>query len=362
MFFKLKAKLDSLLEKSIKNNVFSGCSVGLFKIEKRGIVRDFFFYGKKDPFDTGISIDETIFFDLASLTKPLVVSLCLQVLLDKDKIDLSDTLELYFSDLNKEKSAITLYNILNHSGGFPDHKPYYRELIKLSAKRRKKSLIAMILEENLIYAPGSDCVYSDLGYILLADIIENITQQRLDLFWKQHVVDPVELGEGFIFPQNEEIDPRKCVFSGKCSWSKKSLSGLVHDDNCRALGEVTGHAGLFATTPALLSFCEVLVKLYNDLSQHPNILNSSFRNNLDNYFQSRRFGFDTPTGPESSSGRFFSKNSIGHLGYTGTSLWLDLDNKTGITFLTNRVSCGDDLHQIRQLRPLVHDIIMEYLE
>lgn len=361
MFFDLKIQLDTILKTSLENDVFSACSVGFATVIGTQVNSGYVYIGENSKQGPSTIVDESSLFDLASLTKPLVTSLCIQVLLDAKVIDIEDRLSKFFINIQQDKKDISILNLLNHTAGFPSHKPYYTDLISADRGRRFDKLIEMILEQDLVYTPGRFSVYSDLGYILLGSIIEKISEQRLDDFWREKVLHPLKLEKGLFFAGQEEIDIKRFVGTGNCVWSEKRLLGVVHDDNCRAVGGVAGHAGVFGTTPAVLSLGENLLMLYEGRSKHPFISCDSFRSNMDNKVMDRRFGFDTPNGKVSSSGRYFSELSVGHLGYTGTSLWLDFKQGVAITLLTNRVICGEGLDKIRKLRPLVHDTIMEYL-
>lgn len=363
MLSNLKSRLDPILQNAIKNRVFSGCSIGFFTADKGGNSKGILSYGTNDLCDDSIPVDKTSVFDLASLTKPLVTALSIQVLIDERTICLEDRLDMFFSEVPQDKAGIRLSELIKHGAGLPSHRPYFKDLINIPISERKTRLARMILEEKLEYSPGSNSVYSDLGFILLSMIIEKVTHQGLDYFWNGKVVEPLQLQKELYFPGLQKLeDPGRFVTTGRCSWSEKSLSGIVHDDNCRAIGGVAGHAGLFGTAKALLSLCEFVVMLYNGLIEHPYISGKSFVENVNIKSKGFRFGFDTPTGTSPSCGRYFSENTIGHLGFTGTSFWLDLEKMQGILFLTNRVYCGDDLRKIREIRPRIHDTIMQYLK
>ncbi len=361
MYRELEKKLDICLTNALKNKVFSGCSVGIFKVGKKRIEKKIYYYGENQYGIDAVPVDEWTIFDLASLTKPLVTALCILALVEEGKVALEDRLKLFFNQVSGAAKDIKILQLLNHTSGFPAHCPYYLDLLHLEKEYRFDQLEALILEEKIIYAPGTMSVYSDLGYILLGRIIEKITGESLDSYWSRKIIVPLQLVEGLFFTNNRNADTKVYATTGNCIWSKKPLSGTVHDDNCRAVGGVAGHAGLFGTTTGLLSFCENVFLLYKGLYQHPSISSYTFKQHIDNKVMDRRFGFDIPTGDSSSSGRYYSDCAIGHLGFTGTSFWLDLIKGIGIVFLTNRVYCGEELDSLKKLRPLVHDTIIELL-
>jgi CubicO group peptidase (beta-lactamase class C family) len=361
----IRKQLDKNINKHLKNNTFSGCSIGYFKFYKTKVERSFHHYGKIG-FQTGdVKVDNASVFDLASLTKPIVISLCILALLEEEKLKLDLKLGEIFDFSDETKKNITLSDLLNHRSGLPSHREYYKKLVKIPAVERHTWVLNRILDEKLLYFPGEAAVYSDLGYILLGRVIEKISGIDLNSYWKKVVVYPLELQNSLFFRDLDKIGvkPHKSfIATGRCNWSGRELRGVVHDDNCRSLGGVAGHAGLFGTLEALLSFCEYLVKIYNGFDSHPIISTASFKSNIDNKVGERRFGFDVPSGEISSSGAYFSKKSIGHLGFTGTSFWLDLEQNIGVVLLTNRVYCGENLKSIQELRPAIHDIIMKNIK
>jgi serine-type D-Ala-D-Ala carboxypeptidase len=355
----LSEKLDKLIDESLKKRVFSACSVGFFVKSKDSIDGNIFNYGSVKEGHTKNMVDGNTFFDLASLTKPLVTSLCVLALLQEGKLDLKDKAAIFFKTDVATHKQCTLFHLLTHSSGFPAHKPYYKKLVQFPQEERMKRVIEWIFSENLLFPPGSDTLYSDLGFILLGRIVEKVSGESLDKYWQRKIIKPMGLDDGLFFSNKKKSGSAVYAATGECGWSKTMLYGRVHDDNCRALGGVAGHAGVFGQAAAVLALCENLYLQYRGESEHPCYSSENLRKVLDIKKGSWRFGFDTPAAAFSSSGKYFSEMSIGHLGFTGTSFWLDMTKGIGIVFLTNRVFCGDDLRPIKRLRPLVHDTIME---
>ena len=140
------------------------------------------------------------------------------------------------------------------------------------------------------------------------------------------------------------------------------LSGVVHDENCRAVGGVAGHAGLFGTVEGVLELCNHLVRQLRGEETHPAYSNEKLRQLLTRHGESTwMYGFDTPSIKGSSSGMYFSDQSAGHLGFTGTSFWIDLARGISVVLLTNRVHPTRENYGIRKFRPLFHDIVMKAL-
>ena len=342
--------------------MFSACSLGFYQHENGKKFRKIFNYGQAG-LDAGKGrVSEETFFDLASLTKPLVTSLVFLLLADKKAIKFEDKLSKYFKGIDSDKKQINLFHLLNHTSGLPAHKPYFQELEKLSIGSRKDYVVNRILSEKLDFFPGKKNNYSDLGFILLGCVLELVTGEKLDLFWEKNILQPMKIEKKLLF--QKEIISNENIYAetGTCPWSKVKLRGLVHDDNCRALGGVTGHAGLFGTLLGLLTYVE---NISLEIQGNNNIFQFS-KGTIKTFFERKKNtswvnGFDTPSKSCSSSGKYFSDLSFGHLGFTGTSFWMDIKKGCGVVLLTNRVLCGEDLEPIRKLRPLIHNLVMRYL-
>jgi serine-type D-Ala-D-Ala carboxypeptidase len=357
----LHKEMDKIINEAMKNNVFSACSIGFFVRKKNGTEGDIYNYGVVVKDQMKLSTDENTVFDLASLTKPLVTSFCLLTLLAEGKLKIEDKLHSFFKLGALDHKDITLLHLLTHSSGLPAHRPYYQKLVNFPQSDRKKKIIDWILTEKLEFKPGTENLYSDLGFILLGIIIEKVSGQSLDNYWQKTIQKPLKLEKGLFFANKRDMREVACAPTGKCGWSKKRLCGVVHDDNCRSLGGVAGHAGLFGTSHAVLRLCENILLLFKGDRQAFPYSSENIQKVLNTKQGPWVFGFDTPTSGLSSSGKYFSDMTVGHLGFTGTSFWIDLQKEIAVVFLTNRVLCGDSLVSIKRLRPIVHDTIMEFL-
>lgn len=360
---KLQQSINLLVNDYIGRKAFSACSLGFFATEQGVTYQEALYHGKTGfgPGDKAVS-GET-YLDLASLTKPMATSLAILLLVSKGTLKLDDRLEKFFGDIPNDKAAITLLQLINHTSGLCAHQPYYLELIKLPQKEKRSYLIAKILGEKLCDIPGKNCIYSDLGFFLLGCIVEQATGLPLALFFEEQILAPLAIDRDQIFFKNTtERGESDFAATGICKWSGKELRAIVHDDNCRALGGVAGHAGLFATLPGMLAFTQnLLLELQGKscrLGLSEEILSDFSNRERDSSYV---YGFDTPSPFGSSSGRYFSCLTFGHLGFTGTSFWMDLKSGCGIVLLTNRVLSPDGLQSIKTLRPQVHDLIMSYL-
>jgi CubicO group peptidase (beta-lactamase class C family) len=360
----LKKDVGNLIEKALKNHVFTACSVGFLVNNEQDNFRNVLDHGFVKGDHSCFPVNRETIFDLASLTKPLVTSLCFLALIQEKKLCVTNTLDTFLAKVPVDKKSITLLQLLTHSSGFPAHVPYYKQLVGLPSCKRMDMLISWILAEKLVFNPGAAHLYSDLGFILLGRIIEIVSGDSLDEYWNKKIIQPLDflgLEKSLFFPAKQKSSTAVYAETGVCQWSKKRLSGLVHDDNCRALGGVAGHAGLFGNADALLSLCEILLLQFRGEFTHLSYCIKNIKEQLDLKKGAWAFGFDTPAAGISSSGQYFSEMTIGHLGFTGTSFWIDLQRGIAIVLLTNRVACGETTTSIKKLRPLLHDLIMRYL-
>lgn len=357
----MRKKIDKLLGEALKKQVFTACSVGFFIKKENATEGDILNYGSAGEGQNIFPVDDETVFDLASLTKPLVTSLSVLALLEEGKLNIEDRLAKFFETSSAGKKNITLLHLLSHSSGLPAHRPYYKKLMDLPHAERMDRLIDWILAENLLFKPGVDNLYSDLGFILLGRIIEKISGESLDEYWERKIITPLDLENELFFASKRKTAHMVCAATGVCGWSKSGLCGKVNDDNCRALGGVAGHAGLFGSAKAVLSLCENIMLQFQGDRPHPSYSSEYLRKVFSTKQGPWMFGFDTPSAGLSSSGKYFSDLTVGHLGFTGTSFWIDLQGGIAIVFLTNRVICGESLTPIKRLRPLLHDIIMEFI-
>lgn len=358
----LSKDLEAIVSEAIKNDVFSACSVGGLGFVNDKVYHWTRHYGYTDRNERGARVTGRTVYDLASLTKPLVTTLALMALVEQEKVRLEDEMGSFFSGMSEKAARIRLGMLLSHSSGLPAHRPYHLSLSACHPNERKKAIIQLIGQENIVFPPGSGTLYSDLGFILLGLLVEELSGRSLADFWRDEIAYPMGLQEELFFPGPEGLGSDLCAVTGVCSWSKRRLCGLVHDDNCRMLGGVAGHAGLFGTAAGVLSLAGHLLLQYRGKNIHPAYTGSTLKKFLTRRQASNwTYGFDTPSSEASSSGKFFSPGTVGHLGFTGTSFWLDLDQGVGIVLLTNRVLMGDDSTAIRIFRPLLHNTIMEHL-
>jgi len=360
----MKEIIDKQMTDAIAAGVFPGASL-LVSCQNKIVF--FEHYGRTQI--AGKPVDETTVFDLASFTKPLATTLSMLHMVQAGNIQLDQTISTIFSEKSvPDKLKITMRQLLCHQSGLPAHRPYFKQLLDIPKNKRSDMLLQMIFDEPLDHPPGKKTEYSDLGFMVLDAVIKRVTGYRLDTYVFQNIYRPLGLNAPFFINLFGAADIQKINFAAteKCPWRKKILSGEVHDDNASVLGGICGHAGLFGTALDVYRLLNILMGIYHnwpDQKEAHRVINRKW---LCTFFQipegaERPLGFDCPTPPKSSSGKFFSSNSVGHLGFTGTSFWMDLNKSIIIILLTNRVHPHRDNIKIRSFRPHIHDLIMQHL-
>ena len=368
--------VEDAFQESIAQGVFPGAVVLVGKHEDVVYERAF---GYRSLVPDKTPLQASTIFDLASLTKPLATTTAIMLLVREKKIRLDDQITRFVPTYGVfGKHLTTFRHLLNHSSGLPAWKPYYEEIVKLekggrinfiASRAAKNFVLEQIHREKPLHVPGSQSLYSDLGFMLLAEIVETISNATLDRFCQEKIfkpfglrstafVDLTQLRTRRLQPIEEIIAPTE-----NCPWRKKILCGEVHDDNAYAMGGVAGHAGLFSCARDIHRMIGYLSRcLRGDDNFFPQALVAQFLAK-DESVQNSSFawGWDTPSLDKSAAGRYFSPRSVGHLGFTGTSVWWDLDKNCHIILLTNRVHPSRKNDKIREFRPHIHDLIMKVI-
>lgn len=307
---------------------------------------------------------ETI-FDMASVSKAMATTSMAMLLWEHGQLDLDEPLVRRVPEFLKSgseadsllglRSTITPRMLLAHSSGLPAYAPLYKTYSAAS------ELLQACLRMPLEAPPGTQANYSDIGFILLGHLLEQIAGERLDSFCQREVFGPLGMSSTLYCPP-EELRAMIPPTANKENFRGRTLQGEVHDGNCWRLGGVSGHAGLFSNVPDTLRLADCLLGGGRSIFQ-PETISRFTSRQLMPPSSGWALGWDTPTAP-SSSGTLFSANSVGHLGYTGTSLWIDFDKQVAIVLLTNRTYPGDEAagsELIKSIRPRFHDALMQEL-
>lgn len=310
-----------------------------------------FTYDAESPEVTTASI-----FDLASLTKVVATTSMAMVLHERGLLDLEMPVAAIvpeFKTGDPRREQITIRMLLAHSSGLPDY-----EKLFLRAKGREE-MIAAACSTPLTAEPGARTEYSDIGFIVLGLALQRLADETLDRFCQKEIFGPlgmVHTGFNPPLPARSMIPPTQ----DDRTFRHRVIQGEVQDENANVMGGVAAHAGLFSSAEDLANFAHVMLQGGRRILR-PETVALFTQRQTSPAGTSQGLGWDTPSSP-SQSGKYFSAASFGHLGYTGTSLWIDPERGLSITLLTNRTwpDCRNDA--IKQLRPKFHDAIVEALE
>jgi CubicO group peptidase (beta-lactamase class C family) len=365
------------MDAAVARRVFPG-AVMLVREGTRVFYHRAFGHRSLEPEVTPMSPD-TI-FDVSSLTKPFATSVALMLMVKEGKIGLDDRVTRFFHNFGVYgKTHITFRHLLSHCSGLPAWRPYYKEISQIERRGGRINFLATpgakahvyqeIHRERLEAAPGTRVLYSDLGFMLLGAAIEEVSGMPLDRFCHERIFRPLNLRTiGFVDlsllrtrrlqPVTEMIAPTE-----RCPWRKKILCGEVHDDNAYAMGGVSGHAGLFASAKDLDTLlCRLKESCRASGKFIPqSIIRTFWTRDATVPDSTWCLGWDTPSHEGSSAGSHFSQHSVGHLGFTGTSAWLDLERDRHIILLSNRVHPSRENDALRTFRPFIHDLIVKAL-
>jgi beta-N-acetylhexosaminidase len=353
---KLQLAYD-VIEKAIAEKAFPGSTLA---VGYRGKVSVHAF-GKLSYDAKAAAVNPNTIYDIASLTKVVVTTTLAEKLAEGDfsvPLDLDAPVARYLpewaSGPNVEwRRKVTVRHLLTHTSGLPAFKEYWRTL------KGKQDTLGRIFAEPLEYEPGTKEVYSDLGIILMAEIIERLTGRTLDDLAKSYVFSPLGMKDTMFRPP-KKLWPQIAPTEIDDQLRHRLVQGEVHDENAFAIGGVSGHAGLFSTVPDLAAFCQMLlnggVYAHQRIVRHATMAQFTTPQQLSG--GTRTLGWAVPT-EGGSSGHYFSAHSFGHTGFTGTSIWIDPDRQLFVVLLTNRVHPTRENTKIQQVRPALHDAVMQ---
>ena len=309
-------------------------------------------YDAKSP-----AVTADTMYDAASLTKSVVTTTLVAMLSEAGQLDLDAPVARYIPEWAtgpqpEWRARVTLRHLLTHTSGLPAHEDFYKTV------KAPQEMMAAICAVPLAYEPGTQSVYSDLGFILLGEIVQRVTGRPLDELARERIFDPLGMAHTMYRPPAallSDIAPTEL----DTTWRKRLIHGEVHDENAFAIGGVAGHAGMFASAPDLAAFCQMLLNggIYAQRRMLSRATIAEFTTPAPLAPATRTLGWMLPTA-DSASGHFFSPGTFGHLGFTGTSIWIDPSRDLFVVLLTNRVYPTRDNEKIVQVRPAVHDAIL----
>jgi CubicO group peptidase (beta-lactamase class C family) len=367
-------RITNLLESAVDDGTFPG-AVCLAFTGGKTIYHEAVGHSSVQP--TRKKMAKSTIFDISSLTKPIACATAAAILVNEGRLEIDAPVREYLGGPRGSWLAdVPVRRLLSHTSGLRAWAPLYKAVdgesmssgVMLAGTKAGKDLIYRLVEAEVReYPPGARSVYSDLGFILLTEIIEGVSRLEFGDFCENRILKPLHLKDTFFrrVKGRKPETPALARFAATeaCPWRGEVLRGIVHDENAYAMGGASGHAGLFSTASNIGAFLAGCLRAYKGgrwivcQGTMQEFLTKQEGPDGGTY----ALGWDTPTPGASSSGRHFSPDSVGHLGYTGTSMWLDLKKETGIILLTNRVHPSRENNGIRAFRPVLHDAIMEMI-
>jgi CubicO group peptidase (beta-lactamase class C family) len=340
--------VQQILHEAIAERAFPGAAL---VVSRRGDVVLEAYSGAFSYDSDGVPVSAETIYDLASLTKVLgTTPLCMK-LFEAGKLRLDEPVNSVIPEFTGDEGRperVTFRHLLAHSSGLPAHRKYYEHA------HHADQVLQQVFETLLEADPGERAEYSDIGFILLGVAIERVMGAKLDVLAQREIFTPLGVSCCYgplthvhhVPPTLEAVDFRD-----------RRICGQVNDENAWVMGGVAGHAGVFGTARDVDTFAQMMLRGGDPLFKAETVEIFTTRQSSPQG-TSRALGWDTPSHP-SQSGRYLSPRSYGHLGYTGTSLWIDPERDLAITLLTNRTYPDNTSQKIKQYRPRVHDAVIE---
>lgn len=352
------SQVYAVLEEAIQARAFPGCAFGVLHRGETVLLDSLghFTYWDENS-GTAVVTPDTI-YDIASVTKVAVTTSTAMLLYQSGQLNLDTPLGeilpgfIIGRDSTARARKVTIRHLLAHNSGLPGYVPMFKTAASAQALLRECLMLPIEAE------PGERAEYSDPGFILLGKALETMLHEDLASWSAKHVFAPLGMTHSLYAPPSSlrpEIPPTEI----DTFFRHRRIQGEVQDEHAWLLGGVAGHAGLFSNVPDLLRFSQAILDPEAVSLFRPETI-EAFARREPPEDSSRALGWDTPS-EESSSGRYFSRNSIGHLGYSGCSLWIDREAGIAVTLLTNRTWPGRESQLIRTVRPAFHDAVREVL-
>lgn len=358
---RVSREVHRLLKAGVAGRVFPGATACVAYADASG--RPVFVEGAAGSLGQGLGpvTSETI-YDLASLTKSFVATTALR-LAGSERLALDAKLSEVLTECRgAAQPEATLAALLSHRGGLEAWGGLYLDVPHEAGTAAARRWILCEAARRGSGAPGS-CSYSDLGYMLAGEMVARLARKPLDQAVRDEVLVPlgiqreVEFAGGWLSGGDREGFRQRVAPTERCEWRGRMVTGEVHDENCAALGGVSGHAGLFGTALGVARFAWALLEAHS--GAHELLVQETLHDALADKDGGRyRLGFDSKSPEGSSAGRHMSDATFGHLGFTGTSFWVDPTQRIVVVLLSNRVHPSRANEKIRAFRPAFHDGVM----
>lgn len=352
----LDALVDFCVESAWKDKLFSCMELLVFREE----VLYHKVFGRYS--ESSEELRANSLFDLASMTKPIITATLTMLCVEKGLLSLGDPIALYYKEFQDGKKAqVTIQDLLSHHSGLPAHRELFWEASLESAKKKLLSL-------RLLYEPGTRVIYSCMGYLILGMILEKVLGQGLDELAQKYILSPLGMKNSLFRPSSELLD--RIVPTGFCPLRKGKIHGEVHDTNNYFFEGRAGNSGLFSTAEDLFKYSRMILsrgfwqgeKILSSRSidlMTKNQIRTKYR-----YRDPRGLGFVKRNDQGYPCGELFGMDSFGHLGFTGTSFWMERSSSVGIILLSNRVyySYRESLKAMARFRIRLHNLILASLK
>jgi CubicO group peptidase (beta-lactamase class C family) len=341
-----------ILDDAVERGVFPGASL-LVAVE--GKVVHVSYHGRLSDLPSSPPVSPATVYDLASITKPLALSTAMMLADARGLMDISWKAGRRIAEFRSgEKSEVAIRDLLSHRSGLPAWRPYHE-----TAACPARDAIRRMSASEPLEKPRGAWTYSDIGFIVLDEFFELESGESLDTFLSRELYGPLGMADTFF----KRLPGGRIPRGRRAAAVTDRVSGKVDDENCRCMGGVSGHAGLFSTTTDIHNLTLELLKGYKGRSEiFPSETVQKFWERPGNApLGTHAMGWDTPAPKGSSSGTCFSPSSVGHLGFTGCSVWLDPERMLEVILLSNRVCPTRSNEQIKTLRPVLHDAVFQAL-
>lgn len=359
---KIRDSVRRVIDDAVADSAFPGAVV---VVGTRDGVLVEYAAGRVDGAPDAPAPDSHTVWDLASLTKVVATTSAIMQLVESGRVSLDAPVQRYLPRwTGPGKERVTVRQLLTHSSGLPAFERYFRQVTDVGAGSRRR-MLDLFYATPLEAPPAARTVYSDIGAVLLGEMVEAVSGERLDAYAERHIFDVLGMRDTRFLPVRRrdaavmrlaaraaptEVDP----------WRGRHLCGEVHDENAYAMGGVAGHAGLFGSAHDLARFARAMLGggRLGDARVFRAETISAFTARDDGSRSSRALGWDTPTG-DNSAGHYMSPRAFGHTGFTGTSLWVDPANDVFVLLLSNRVNPTRDNQRIAAVRVALADAVMQ---
>jgi CubicO group peptidase (beta-lactamase class C family) len=343
--YRLQDTLTAILRAGVRDSAFPG-AVAVVGTRHGGVVTAS--AGQID-WQPSPEPNTSTLWDLASLTKVVGLTTAMMLLVESRAVDLDAPVQRYVPEFTGPgKDGVTVRHLLTHSSGLPAWRPLYKEA------EDRAGAMSLAIATPLDTAPGIRMVYSDLGAIILGEVVARVSGGPFDVFLKERVFTPLDMRETMFRPPESlrervaptEVDP----------WRQRHLRGEVHDENAFALGGISSHAGLFSSADDLVRLARMFLGA-GSLDGRRFVSAATierFTTVQDSTLSHRALGWETPNGTN-SAGRLMSRRAFGHTGFTGTSIWIDQERGVFVLLLSNRVNPTREHRGITAIRVAVAD-------